>query len=92
MLAERRVVAVRDVGGLKKDARSALDRYLARPASDTVLVLLVPAGAKPTRRSSSARPAVDFEPLQGQKLAAWLEGFARRELGVDSGPASGTCS
>src|SRR3981081_3878232 len=40
MLAERRVVVVRDVDKLKKDARALLTRYLACPAGDTVLVLV----------------------------------------------------
>jgi DNA polymerase III subunit delta len=44
MMAERRVVVLRDVQALKKNARSALDRYLARPAPDLVLVLVAPGG------------------------------------------------
>src|SRR3712207_5236391 len=46
MMADRRAVVVRDVPALKKDARQALERYLARPSADTVLVLVAPAGAK----------------------------------------------
>src|SRR5262245_29081711 len=44
MFADRRLVIVRDVHALKKDARAALTAYLARPASDTVLLLVDPAG------------------------------------------------
>ena len=44
MLAERRAVVVRDVHTLKKAARGELDRYLARPAADTLVVLVAPAG------------------------------------------------
>src|SRR4051794_40493286 len=46
MMADRRVVVIRDVNALKKDARAALDSYLKRPAPDLVLVLIAPAGAK----------------------------------------------
>jgi DNA polymerase III delta subunit len=46
MLAERRVVVIRDVDKLKKDARALLLRYVERAAPDTVLVLVAPAGAK----------------------------------------------
>ena len=40
MMAERRVVVIRDVDALKKDARAMLDKYLKSPAPDLVLVLL----------------------------------------------------
>src|SRR5512145_2638869 len=43
MMADRRVVVLRDVQALKKDARGALEQYLARPASDVVLVMIAPA-------------------------------------------------
>ena len=46
MLAERRVVVLRDAHALRKDARAALDRYLASPARDVLLVLVIPAGVK----------------------------------------------
>src|SRR5262245_54582935 len=42
MMAERRVLVIRDVPTLKKDARDVLQRYLRSPASD-VLVLLTAA-------------------------------------------------
>ncbi len=57
MMAERRVVVIRDVGALKKDARAALDRYLDHPASDLVLVLVVPAGGTRSTRRSSTVPS-----------------------------------
>src|SRR6185503_1137656 len=34
MMAERRVVVIRDVTALRKDARVALESYLAKPASE----------------------------------------------------------
>ncbi len=83
MLAERRLVAVRDTGALKKDARAALDRYLARPASDTVLVLVAAAGAKPDKTLLDRATAIDFRPLDGDELTAWLAKWARREGGVE---------
>ena len=46
MMADRRMVVIRDVNALKKDARAALDAYLKRPAPDLVLVLLAPSGVK----------------------------------------------
>ena len=69
MLAERRVVVMRDVDKLKKDARALLDRYLARPAHDTVLVLVAPAGAKADKALSDRATAVEFAPLTGDRAA-----------------------
>ena len=46
MMADRRVVVVRDTAALKKDARAMLDKYLKSPASDLLLMLVAPAGAK----------------------------------------------
>jgi DNA polymerase-3 subunit delta len=86
MLAERRLIAVRDVGSLRKDARAALDRYLARPAADTVLVLLTPAGTKPDKALLDRATAVEFQPLDGQELNDWLTRWAKRELGAELAP------
>src|SRR5688500_17285263 len=63
MMAERRVVVVRDVPSLKKDVRAALDRYLASPAPDVVVFLTAPAGEKPDKGLSTTTVAVDCAPL-----------------------------
>ena len=39
MMAERRVIVLRDVGTLRKEARRALDQYLNKPASDLLLIM-----------------------------------------------------
>jgi DNA polymerase III subunit delta len=72
MLAERRAVVIRDVTALKKDARATLDRYLARPAADTVLILVAAAGAKSDKALTDHATAVDIVPLTGDRLADWI--------------------
>jgi len=72
MMADRRVVVIRDADKLKKDARGTLDRYLARPSSDTVLVLVLPAGAKTDKPLLSAGTVVEFQPLTGDRLPRWI--------------------
>jgi len=81
MLAERRVVVVRDVDKLKKDARAVLDRYLARPATDLVLLLVAPAGAKLDKGFTTRGTAVEFEPLNGDRLPRWVTFHAESVLG-----------
>jgi DNA polymerase-3 subunit delta len=71
MLAERRVVVVRDAAALKKDAKGVVDRYLDRPPSDVSLVLIQPAGDKPEPRFDRAL-IVDFESLTGPRLSRWI--------------------
>jgi DNA polymerase-3 subunit delta len=86
MLAERRVVALRDVGALRKDARAELDRYLARPASDTVLILVAPAGAKADKTLLDRSTSIEFETQNGQKLTTWLVKAAKREHDAELAP------
>jgi DNA polymerase-3 subunit delta len=72
MMAERRVVVIRDVSALRKDAKAALERYLKHPASDTLLVLTAPADAKPDKALLDHVVAVDSEPLNGAQVPKWI--------------------
>ena len=81
MLAERRVVVVREVDKLKKDARAILTKYLARPAGDTVLLLVAPSGAKADAPLADRSTAVEFAPLTGDRLPKWVSYHAETVLG-----------
>lgn len=81
MLAERRVVVLRDVDKLKKDARMVLLRYLDRPAPDVVLVLVSPAGVKSDKLVADRSTAVEFAPLTGDRLPKWVAYHAETALG-----------
>lgn len=81
MLADRRVVVIRDIDKLKKDARLLLGRYLARPSADTILVLVAPAGAKADREIAERSTMVEFAPLTGDRLSKWIAYHARTHLG-----------
>jgi DNA polymerase-3 subunit delta len=88
MLAERRVVLVRDVEAWKrrtKTRRVALE-YLAQPAAETVLILVQGASApKPDAELARLTYAVPFDPLPPERTRRWLEHRAR-ELGVSLAP------
>ena len=88
MLAERRVVVLRDAHMLRKDARAALDQYLRSPAHDVLLVLVVPAGAKPDSALSAATTAVDFEPLTGDRVPRWIVHHATTALKTTITPSA----
>lgn len=72
MMAERRVLVLRDPGTLKKDARTALDRYLKSPAPDGVLVLVAPAGGKVDKALLDRTTALEFAPLSGDRIPKWI--------------------
>jgi len=73
MMADRRVIAIRDVPGLKKDARAALERYLAKPQSDLLLVLISPAGAKADKTIDEVATVVEFRQLTDNEVTKWIE-------------------
>lgn len=78
MMAERRVVVVRDVAALKKDARAALDRYLERPAPETVAVLVTLAGDKADRKlAAAASLSAGFDALTEDRVPKWIEHQAK---------------
>lgn len=82
MLAERRAVVLREVNALKKAARAQLDRYLTRPASDTLLLLIAPAGVKADAALMSVSAALDFQPLSPDRVRKWISHHATTVLGV----------
>lgn len=94
MMAERRVVVVRDVASLKKDARAALDDHIARTSkrgasSADVVVVLVAAGgerAKPDKALQKLTGAVEFAPLSGERVPRWITHYAATELGASITP------
>ncbi|HEV3484239.1 MAG TPA: DNA polymerase III subunit delta, partial [Vicinamibacterales bacterium] len=86
MMAERRVLVVRDVGALRKDARAALDRYVKSPAADAVVLLIAPAGAKTDKLLAEKATALDFEPLTGDRVPKWIKHHSEAELGVSITP------
>lgn len=82
MLADKRAVVLRDVGALKKAARAQLDKYLAKPAPDTLLILTTPAGGKSDAAIANASVALDFEPLSPERVRKWITHHATTSLKI----------
>ncbi|HEY4304139.1 MAG TPA: DNA polymerase III subunit delta [Gemmatimonadaceae bacterium] len=80
MMADRRVVVVRDAGALKKDARTMLDSYLKNPAPDVLLILTAPAGTKEDKGLVSKATAVEFAPLTGNRIPKWIVYYVEHDL------------
>jgi DNA polymerase-3 subunit delta len=82
MMASKRVVVLREVNGLKKDARKVLDQYLANPAPDLLLIMTAAVGSKPDAPLSAASTSLQFDPLTGDRIPKWIAHRANSELGV----------
>lgn len=78
VLAACRVIVLRDVAALKKDARAVLEQYLHQPARDVVLILVSAASEKADSALSALTAAVEFAPLEGPRIAAWMMDHARK--------------
>jgi DNA polymerase-3 subunit delta len=78
MMADRRVMIIRDVPALKKDARAALDKYLKRPAPDLLLLLVAPAGSKADSKLNAV--PVEFAPLSGSRIPKWIAYYVEHDL------------
>lgn len=89
MMADRRMVVVRDVPALKKEARAALDAYLASPARDLVLLVMAPAEAKVDSPLQKRCEAIEFAPPDGSRLQRWIIDHVKTALGgtITSGAA-----
>ncbi len=88
MMAERRAVVIRDVASTKKDVRAALERYLANPAPQTVVLLVDAAGSKVDRKLETLCTALDFRPLSGNRLPKWIAHHANTVHGVEVTPGA----
>lgn len=80
MMAERRVVVIRDVTAVRKDARVALENYLTAPASDVLLIMTAPADAKPDKGLTGRVVMVDCAPLTGAQVPKWIVNRVEKTL------------
>lgn len=83
MMAERRVIVIREANALKKDARKALDAYLEKPAPDLLLLLVVPAAAKADEGLGRKAVTLKFDELSGDRLPKWIAHTAATAHGLE---------
>ena len=72
MMAARRVIVIRDVTGLRKDARGALEAYLNSPAADLLLLLTAPSEAKADKTLAQLATPVEFDAMPGSQIPKWI--------------------
>jgi len=88
MMADRRLVVVKDVHALKKDAREALNQYLTRPTPDVIALLVSPSGAKIDASLTGQAKSVSFEPLTGDRVPRWVVHHVTTTLKTTITPAA----
>ncbi|MDP9205485.1 MAG: DNA polymerase III subunit delta [Gemmatimonadota bacterium] len=82
LMAERRVIVLREVNALRKEARKALDQYLKSPASDLLLIMTATAGTKLDAALSTSATVLQFDLLTGDRIPKWIAHHANTEFGI----------
>jgi DNA polymerase-3 subunit delta len=80
MLAERRVVIVREAQAIKKAPLGVLDGYLAKPSRDIVLVLVLPAGEEPPKQWPSRSTTCECKALSEDGVMKWITHYLHETL------------
>jgi DNA polymerase-3 subunit delta len=91
MMAERRVVVIRDVEAWKRKAKAkeTFLAYLERPSPDSIVLLVQGAGEENEDKELAQRAAsVECEPLNAERAAKWVRHHAKgKGITVDAGAA-----
>jgi DNA polymerase-3 subunit delta len=76
MMADRRIVVIRDAGAMKKDARKVLDRYLAKPSPDVLVLMVETSGGKTDKDLSKNSTPLEFDNLTADRIPKWIAHYA----------------
>jgi DNA polymerase-3 subunit delta len=76
MLADRRIIVIRDASALKKDARKVLDRYLEKPSPDVLVILVEASGGKTDKDLAKNTTPLEFEYLTADRIPRWITHYA----------------
>ena len=76
MMADRRILVVRDAGALKKDARKVLDKYLANPSPDVLVLLVEASGGKVDKDLARNATPLEFEFLTADRIPRWISHYS----------------
>jgi DNA polymerase III subunit delta len=80
MMADRRIVVIRDAGALKKDARKVLDRYLEKPSPDILVIIVETSGGKTDKELAKNSTPLEFEHLSADRIPRWISHYASTQF------------
>lgn len=76
IMADRRVIVIRDTSALKKDARKVMDRYLSKPSPDVLLLLVETSGGKTDKDLAKNSTPLEFDFLTADRIPKWITHYA----------------
>ncbi len=80
MMADRRVLVIKDASALKKDARKILDKYLANPSSDVMVLLLETSAGKTDKDLAKNSTPMEFDYLSADRIPKWIAHHATTQF------------
>ncbi|MGH9419768.1 MAG: DNA polymerase III subunit delta, partial [Thermoanaerobaculia bacterium] len=80
MMADRRVIVIRDVSTMRKEPRKVLDQYLVKPAPDVMVLLVETAGGKTDAALARSTTPLEFDSLTADRLPKWISHYASTEF------------
>jgi DNA polymerase-3 subunit delta len=80
MMANHRVVVIRDAGSLKRDADKVLRAFLKKPSSDLVLILVEASGGKTDKDLQKLTTVFEFTPLSADDVPNWITQRAKKQF------------
>lgn len=86
MMADRRIVTIRDVSALKKDARKVLDKYLQKPSPDVLVILVEASGGKSDKDFMKTTTPLEWEYLTADRIPRWISHYASMHFGTKISP------
>jgi len=87
MMAERRVVVIRDAGAMRKDTRKIVEQHIEKPSVDMLLLLVEATGGKTDKDLACLATVLDFDLLTADRIPRWIAHHVTTELktGISAG-------
>lgn len=80
MMADRRVLVIRDAGALKKDTRKTLERYLGAPSADVLLILVEATAGKTDKELTRLTTVLEFDMMSADRIPRWIAHYVTTNL------------
>jgi DNA polymerase-3 subunit delta len=80
MMAERRVLVIRDAGALKKDTRKTIEQYLGTPSADILLILVEATAGKTDKELARLTTVLEFDLMTADRIPRWIAHYVTTNL------------
>lgn len=80
VMADRRVLVIRDAGALKKDTRKTVEQYLGAPSADILLLLVEATAAKTDKELARLTTILEFDMMSADRIPRWIAHYVTTNL------------